>query len=445
MILMFDFLSNKFSSIFSRITGQDTLTEKNIDEALEKVRNALLEADVPHRLIETFSNSIKDEVIGKKVLASLKPGEQLIKVVHERLLYFLGGKTTNNFSFQIPSVVMVMGLQGSGKTTSIAKMAHFVQKQAQKRGKKRTILLGSVDFYRPAAVDQLEILSGQVGTSFYRSPETDPVRAARDIYQQYKSGQFDLLFLDTAGRLHIDKKMMQELTDIDACIKATYKMLILDAMTGQESLNVAQAFDQAVGFQHAVLSKMDSDTRGGAAFAFRYELKKPVVFVGSGEKIEDMEFFHPDRMANRILGMGDMLSLIERADEKIKQADQESLYKSFNRGKITLQDFANQLNMVNKIGSMSQLMQYLPGAGKVSPDMLEKGEAEMKKFKALISSMTLKERLYPPILDSSRKKRIARGAGSSLSDVNLLLDRFEQMQHYAKLFKKFDGFSNLFN
>lgn len=443
---MFDFLSNKFSSLFNTLTGQNKLSEKNIDETLTQIKESLLEADVPYKLIEQFIDSIKADVLGQKVVGSLKPGEQFLKVVHERLLQFLGGKETASFEFQLPSVVMVMGLQGSGKTTSVAKMAHLVQKQAQERGKTRKILLASVDFYRPAAIDQLEVLSKQIGATFYRSGQTDPVKAATDIYGHFQKERFDLLFLDTAGRLHIDSTMLQELREIDALVKPRHKLLVLDAMTGQESLTVAQAFDQGVGFQSAILSKMDSDTRGGAAFSFRFALGKPIIYVGVGEKIDDLETFHPDRMAGRILGMGDLQSLAEKASSKIKESDQERLYNSMMQGKMTLQDFADQLGMMNKLGSLSQLTKYLPGMGglNLSPEMIEKGEVELKKFKAIISSMTQKERMQPRILDGSRKLRIAKGAGVLVADVNILLARFEQTQQFVKMFKGSGRFPRLF-
>lgn len=443
---MFDFLSNKFSSLFNTLTGQNKLSEKNIDETLTQIKESLLEADVPYKLIEQFIDSIKADVLGQKVVGSLKPGEQFLKVVHERLLQFLGGKETASFEFQLPSVVMVMGLQGSGKTTSVAKMAHLVQKQAQEKGKTRKILLASVDFYRPAAIDQLEVLSKQIGATFYRSGQTDPVKAATDIYGYFQKERFDLLFLDTAGRLHIDSTMLQELREIDALVKPRHKLLVLDAMTGQESLTVAQAFDQGVGFQSAILSKMDSDTRGGAAFSFRFALGKPIIYVGVGEKIDDLETFHPDRMAGRILGMGDLQSLAEKASSKIKESDQERLYNSMMQGKMTLQDFADQLGMMNKLGSLSQLTKYLPGMGglNLSPEMIEKGEVELKKFKAIISSMTQKERMQPRILDGSRKLRIAKGAGVLVADVNILLARFEQTQQFVKMFKGSGRFPRLF-
>lgn len=439
---MFDFLSKKFSQVFSRITGKGQLTEQNVQEALEKVRDALLEADVPHALISDFIGAIKQEIVGQKVTEALKPGEQFIKIVHQRLLHFLGGATVTDFSFQIPSTVMVMGLQGSGKTTTLAKLARFVQKQAEKRGKERNILLASVDFYRPAAIDQLELLAKQVGVGFYRAQSKDPVAAAKEIGAYAKKEFYELVFLDTAGRLHVDNQMLEELRSIDYLVRPKYKFLVLDAMTGQESLNVAKAFEQAVQFNSAILTKMDSDTRGGAAFAFRYELKKPILFVGTGEKPGDIEQFRPERMADRILGMGDVLSLIEKAEEKIKQEEQDSIMRSFRSGKMTLQDFADQMNMVGKLGPLAKLAKYLPGmsGANISPEMLQKGEKEIKKFKAIISSMTPKERLYPRILDGSRKKRIAKGAGVTPADVNALLQRFEQSQQFAKLFKRFGRF-----
>jgi len=439
---MFDFLSKKFSGIFSKLTGKGSLSESNIGEALQKVKDALIEADVPYNLVEDFTESIKNEIIGQKVTKSLKPGEQFIKIVHERLLHFLGGAGDANFSFQIPSTVMVMGLQGSGKTTTLGKLATFVQKQAKKRGKQRRILLGSVDFYRPAAVDQLEILAKQVGVGFYRASNADPVRAAKEIALYAKNNGYEILFLDTAGRLHVDNDMLQEIQQIDLSLRPKYKVLVLDSMTGQESLNVAKAFDQTVPFNWGVLSKMDSDTRGGAAFSFRYALKKPIMFVGVGEKSEDLELFRPARVADRILGMGDILSLIEKAEEKIKKDEQDQLYRAFSSGKMNLQDFANQMDMVGRLGSLSKIMKYIPGAAgmNVSPEMIQKGETEVKRFKAIISSMTLKERYCPRIIDGSRKKRIAAGAGVKVEDVNSLLQRFEQSQQYAKLFKRFGRF-----
>jgi signal recognition particle subunit SRP54 len=445
---MFDFLSNKFSNLFSRLTGQNRLTEHNMQETLQKVKDALLEADVPYQLVETFLAEVSAEVVGQKVLtASLKPGEHLIKIIHDKLVNFLGG--TNGpemITFQIPSIIMLIGLQGSGKTTTIAKLAYFVQKAAEKRGKKRKILLASVDFYRPAALNQLEILAQQIGVDFYRSPSQDPLIAAADINKFYKDNGYELLFFDTAGRMHIDSTMLQELRLLDAKIQPKYKYLVLDSMTGQESLRVAQAFEESIGFHGAILTKIDSDTRGGAAFAFRYTIKKPIVFMGAGEKVGDLEYCRPERMAGRILGMGDIQSLIERAQDKIKESEQDALEKSINKGKMTLQDFASQLQMVSKIGSLSQIINYLPGISsqQVSPDMIQKGEAEIKRFQAIINSMTMKERLCPQILNGSRKQRIAKGSGVTVTQINEFLERFEKSQQFMKMFKKFGRMPGMF-
>jgi signal recognition particle subunit SRP54 len=444
---MFDFLTKKFTNIFSKITGKGTLNQSDVDQVLGQVKDALIEADVPLSLVQTFTDDIAKEVVGQKVLASLKPSEHLVKLVHDRLKSFLGGQDAVPFNFQIPSVVMVMGLQGSGKTTSIGKMANLVQSEAQAKGKNRRILLASVDFYRPAAVDQLEILSKQIpNVSFYRATNADPVKAAQEIYAYYQKELFEILFLDTAGRLHVDQPMLVELQSINKALKPKYKILVLDAMTGQESLSVAQTFNESVGFDMAVLTKLDSNTRAGAAFAFRYALKKPIVFVGAGEKLADLERFFPERLAGRILGMGDMATLVEQATQKIKQSEQEAMEKTLLKGHMTLQDFADQMKMVQKMGSLTQIAKYMPGAGsaQISPEMIQKGEAELKKFDAIISSMTLKERVMPKVLDASRKKRVAQGAGVSVADINLLLERFEQSQQYVKLLKKFGRFPGLF-
>ncbi len=440
---MFDFLSKKFSSLFSNITGQHRLSEKNIDEAITSVRDVLLEADVPYDVVEKFINQVKQDVIGKKIFASLKPGELLMKIVHENIVQFLGGKDDQlQFSFQIPSVVMMVGLQGAGKTTTIAKLAHYAKSQAEARGKTRQILVASVDFYRPAALDQLEILAEQAKISFYRSPLTNPVTAAEDILKYAQKERYDLIFLDTAGRLHVDTAMIEELQHIAHKLKPKYTLLIIDAMSGQESITMAQAFDRALGITGIILTKMDSDTRAGVAFAFKYVVKKPILFAAVGEKIQDLEPFRPERIANRIIGMGDMLSLLEKAQEKIKQSEQDAIYKSMTQGTVTLEDFAQQLDMMSKLGSLTSIVKYLPNAGglSISPEMAQKGEVEIKKFKAIINSMNHKERIYPKLLDASRKKRVAQGAGVAIGDINVLLDRFEQSKHVMKAFKKMGRF-----
>lgn len=436
---MFDFLTKKFSGIFASLAGRDKLTEKNLQLVLQQIKDSLLESDVAYESVETFVDGVKKEVIGQRVIASLNPSEQFVKVVYDKALSFLGGQyQQEGFNFVVPSVIMVMGLQGSGKTTSIGKLACFILKQSQKHGKSRKILCASVDFYRPSAVEQLEIITGQVKVDFYRSPEQNPVAAARDIVRHYKQYGYDHLLFDTAGRLHVDDVMMQELQQIKKIVQPKYGFIVLDAMTGQESLNVARKFESAVGFDGAILSKMDSNASGGAAFSFRYELKKPIYFMGTGEKLEDLEVFRPERIAKRMLGMGDMLTLIEHAQEKIKESEQEKISKSIMSGNITLDDFAKQLNMMSKLGSLSSIMKFMPGmAGmKISDQDVKKGDVETKLFRAILSSMTQKERMRPEILDSSRKKRIALGAGVDVSSVNLLMQRFEQSKQFVKLLKK---------
>lgn len=436
---MFDFLTKKFSGIFSVLTGKNRLTDKNLEETLEKVKDSLLQADVPYELVTVFIEDVKKDVVGQKVFASMDPSEQFVKVIYDRLLSFLGGEyLQESFVFQIPSTILVMGLQGSGKTTTIGKLACFIKKQAEKRGKTRKILLASVDFYRPAAIDQLEILAKQVGVDFYRSTKSQAQDATRDIMSYYKEHEYEHLLFDTAGRLHVDQSMMEELQSICALVNPKYKFMVLDAMTGQESLTVAKAFQDAVCFDYAILSKMDSDARGGAAFSFRYALKKPILFMGIGEKIENFELFRPERVAKRMLGMGDILTLVENAQDKIKKSEQDQVAQSFMSGNITFDDFEKQLAMVSNLGSLSGIMKFMPGMGgmQISQDDLQKGEREMKLFRAIISSMTKKERSFPAILDGSRKKRIAKGAGVDVTLVNLLIQRFEQSKQFVKLLKK---------
>jgi signal recognition particle subunit SRP54 len=439
---MFDFLANKFSSVFSYVTGQKVLTEKNIDETFTKVHDTLLEADVPYHVVQKFINEVKAEVLGQKILKSVSAGEQFAKIMHEKLVAFLGGQSKSEFIFGKPALIMVLGLQGSGKTTTIAKLANYI-KQSKAHGN-RSILLASVDFYRFAAIDQLEVLARKVDVSFYRATSTDPIKAAHEITAYAKQQNFDTVFLDTAGRLHIDNKMLEELQQIDAHIQPTHKILVLDSMTGQESLQVAKTFDEAVGFEDALLTKIDSDTRAGAAFAFRFELKKPILFLGTGEKINELEPFRPERIAGRMLGMGDMQSLIEKANQKIKQSEQQAAQKTFESGHFTLDDFAKQMAMMNRLGSVSQLMKYIPGIqGQLSPEQAHHAEKEMLRFKTILSSMTPKERFNYKLLNGSRKARIAKGAGVAVSEVNNLLRRFEEMQQYAKLFKRMSKFPGL--
>lgn len=434
---MFDFLSQKFTSLFSQLEGADTLTELTVQETLNNVQEALLEADVPYQVVRSFIQAVKDEVLGSKVVGSLKPAEHLLKIVQDKIVAFLGDEAAL-FQASFPSIVMVMGLQGSGKTTTVGKLAYKIKKDAAKNNQTKKILLASVDFYRPAAIDQLEVLSKKVGVDFYRARDTDPVMASKEIHAYYQKNGYDLLLLDTAGRLHVDNSMLQELQEIDALIQPQYKFFVLDAMTGQESLTIAKVFDDTVRFHGAILTKMDSDTRGGAAFSFRYVLKKPICFIGEGEGVADLNQFFPDRIAERMLGQGDLRSLIERAEEQIALDEQKKAEEALKSGSFSLQDFADQMAMINKLGSLTQVFKYMPEVGvKVSSEMLQKGETELIKFRSIIASMSLKERLNPSLLNESRIERIAQGAGVEAKDVTLLLKRFEEAKQYVKLLNKY--------
>jgi signal recognition particle subunit SRP54 len=435
---MFGSLTEKFSALFSRFSSSK-VSQQTVDEAMQMVKNTLLEADVPFDVVTHFVQQVQQDLIGKKVFSSLKPAELVMKSVHDRIVDLLGGKqSATAFSFQIPSVIVMAGLQGSGKTTTLAKLAHLIQKDAAKRNKKRKIVVCSVDYYRPAAREQLEILAKTIGVDYYAAQATDPVAAAQEAVQYAQKNQYEYCFIDTAGRLHVDQELLAELSGIIKRVKPTYTFLVLDGMIGQESLRVAQSFEAIINATGVILSKMDGDTRGGAAFACYYMVKKPVIFMGTGEKVDDIEYFNPERIANRIIGLGDMHTLIEKAEEKIKVSDQQDLQKAFNSGKLTLQDFAKQLDMMSSLGSLSSLMKYIPGIPgmKVEPAQLEKGEREMKKFKAIIGSMTLKERLNARIINGSRVKRIAEGSGTTPQDITLLLERFEQSQQFVKILKR---------
>ncbi len=435
---MFGSLTEKFSALFSRFSSSK-VSQQTVDDAMQMVKNTLLEADVPFDVVTHFVQHVQQDLIGKKVFSSLKPAELVMKSVHERIVQLLGGKqSATTFSFQIPSVIVMAGLQGSGKTTTLAKLAHLIQKDAAKRNKKRKIVVCSVDYYRPAAREQLEVLAKNIGVDYYTPEATDPVTAAQQAVQYAQKNQYEYCFIDTAGRLHVDQELLGELSGIIKRVKPTYTFLVIDGMIGQESLRVAQAFEAIINATGVILSKMDGDTRGGAAFACYYMVKKPVIFMGTGEKVDDLEYFNPERIANRIIGLGDMHTLIEKAEEKIKVSDQQDLQKAFNSGKLTLQDFAKQLDMMSSLGSLSSLMKYIPGIPgiKVEPAQLEKGEREMKKFKAIISSMTLKERLNARIINEPRRKRIAAGSGTTPQDITLLLERFEQSQQFVKILKR---------
>jgi signal recognition particle subunit SRP54 len=442
---MFDFLAKKFATIFENFSSEVVLNAQNTLHLIKEIESAMLEADIAYTVVKSFIVHLQGELEGKKVPKNIDSKDYVMRLVYEKILFFLGSVKGSSMQVHIPSIIMVMGLQGSGKTTTIAKLAHHFMGQRANNGKRiNSILVSSIDFYRPAAINQLEILARQVKCSFYRAQSTDVVMAAQEIASCYRQGRYDLLLLDTAGRLHVDDVMMQELVAVEHKIRSSYKILVLDAMTGQESLRVAQSFNQAIGFDGAILTKMDSETRGGAAFAFRYAMQKPIIFLGYGEKITDLQKFHPDRVAQRMISMGDMETLLERIDQKVKIDEQKKASAGFESGNFTLNDFAMQLDVLAKVGSFASVAQYLPGmAGKISKEQLNQAEKNMKGVRALINSMTPKERNNHMLIDQSRRQRIAKGAGIDEKELIHLLQRFEEMRRSVTMYKKTGDFNNL--
>ncbi len=436
---MFDFLARNFSSLFSCFSRKGPLSEDQARTFGDTVQQALLDADVPLTVAKGFVQDVSLDLVGSMPPKSVDSQEYYMKIVYDRLVAFLGGVEGVSDPLLKPGVFVMLGLQGSGKTTTIAKLAVSIHK----RSPGARILFASVDFQRPAAIDQLRILAERVDCFFYQASSPDVLQAVAEILSVKDAQGYDYLFLDTAGRLHVDDRLLAELAAVVALVKAPSRLLVLDAMTGQESLNVARLFDERVGFDGAILSKADSDARGGAAFSFRYALKKPVFFVGTGEGVADLERFYPDRMASRILGLGDIATLVERANEKLKKEEDERMLRALKTGNFTLDDFLRQIDMMNKMGSLGSLLKYLPGAMqfKISPEQVAQGEFEMARFKAIIQSMTKKERLMPDLVSGSRKRRIARGAGVEVAVVTQMMQRFEEGR---RLFKQLGGGKGLF-
>lgn len=429
---MFENITQRISRIFSHITSS-----KDAENAKKQLEQALIDADIPFELVAGIIAKVESR-LASSVQAKLSFSEFFAHTVYQVLLEELGGKTTTAYAFTIPSIILMVGLQGSGKTSTIGKLGYYLKQQALAHGKKRAILAASVDFHRPAAQEQLEIVASQAGIQFYKTHEQkDPIKAAKEIVAYAKTHGFEYLFIDTAGRLHVQNELLQELVNIQAAIKPQHTLLVLDGLLGQESLAIAKHFSAKVSIQAGIITKLDSNARAGVIFGFNAAVQKKIAFIAHGEKIEDLSPFYPDRIAQRIIGLGDLQTLFEKAQEKIQQTDQESLKNSLS-SHLTLDDFKKHITMVNKMGSLDSLMKMMPGfsSQNISSEALSQGEKELKKFTAIIDSMTRKERLYPKILNTSRTQRIAKGAGVTVSDVRSLLEKFEQTQHFAKLFKK---------
>ncbi len=427
---MFSSLSEKLQDVFKRLKGKGKLTEKDIKDAMKEVKLALLEADVNYKVVKDFINTVTQKAVGEEVLESLTPAQQVIKIVYDEMVNLLGGSDTKlTFSPSGFSIYMMVGLQGSGKTTTAGKLAGLLKKQG------KNPLLVACDIYRPAAIKQLEIVAQKVGVKCFADYNSkDAVKIAKEGIEFAKSNRCDVVIVDTAGRLHINQELMDELVSIKNAIKPTEVLLVLDAMTGQDAVNVATAFNEQLGIDGIIMTKLDGDTRGGAALSVKAITGKPIKFAGVGEKMEDLEAFHPDRMASRILGMGDILTLIEKAQEAINQKKAEELEKKLRSMQFTLEDFLDQLKQIKKMGPLSQIISMIPGV-KLKGDVdFDAGEKELKKIEAIINSMTKEERQDPNIINSSRKRRIAMGSGTTVQDVNRLLKQFEDMKKMMKQF-----------
>ena len=425
--MAFEGLTEKISAAFKKLRGKGRLKESDVKEAMREIRMALLEADVSYKVVKDFVKSVTERCVGSDVLEALSPAQMIVKIVNEELTALMGSETRHiNINPAGPTVVMLVGLQGAGKTTNGSKLAGLMKRQS------KNPLLVACDIYRPAAIQQLKVCGEKLGIPVFEKGQTDPVQIAKDAVVYARQHGHDMVFLDTAGRLHVDEALMEELKNIKAAVKPDEIMLVLDAMTGQDAVNAAQSFHEWLDIDSVMLSKLDGDARGGAALSVRAITGKPIKFAGMGEKLEDIEPFHPDRMASRILGMGDVLSLIEKAEQAYDAQKAAELEERLKSNKFTLQDFYDQMVQLKSMGSMQELLAHMPGGAGLKNVQLD--EKAMSRTEAIILSMTPKERENPNIIGASRKKRIANGAGVKVEDVNRLLKSFEQMRAMIKQF-----------
>ena len=425
--MAFEGLSEKLGSVFKKLKSRGKLSESDVKEAMREVKMALLEADVSYKVVKEFVANVTERAVGEEVLKSLTPGQQVIKIVNDELIKLMGEANSKiNFPNKPPCIIMMCGLQGSGKTTHAAKLAKHFKAQGNRP------LLVACDVYRPAAIEQLKVVGARAEVSVFEMGQIDPRKIVKEGIKYAKDYGHDLVILDTAGRLHIDEELMNELKDIKKIAEPNEIMLVVDAMIGQDAVKVASSFDEALGIDSVILTKLDSDTRGGAALSVLSVTGKPIKFVGMGEKLDEFEPFHPERMASRILGMGDVLTLIEKAQQTVDEKEAEKLAKKVKEKGFDLNDLLDQMKTIHKMGSMRSIMKLIPGANKVTDEQLEQGEVQLKKTEAIINSMTKAEREKPQIIDPKRKRRIAAGSGTQVSDVNNLLKQFDQMQKMMK-------------
>ncbi|MEC7113692.1 MAG: signal recognition particle protein [Bacteroidota bacterium] len=425
---MFENLSDRFEKAFQRIKGEATITEANIAETTKEIRRALVEADVNYSVAKRFANRVKDKAVGQKVLTSVRPGQLLVKITQEELAEFMGGQHADLNLKGKPGVILMSGLQGSGKTTHTAKLALHLQSKQGKRP-----LLVACDVYRPAAIDQLEVMGKRVGADvFTLREEKNPVAIAEAAMRHARSHGNDVVIIDTAGRLAVDEDMMDEIARIKEAVQPSETLFVVDAMTGQDAVRTAQAFHERIAFDGVILTKMDGDTRGGAALSIREETGKPIKFIGTGEKPEALEPFHPDRMAQRILGMGDVVTLVEKAQEQFDEAQAKKLEKKIRKTSFDFEDFLEQVQQIKKMGNVKDLLAMVPGMGKALRG-IDIDDDAFKHIEAIIRSMTPDERQHPEKLNGSRKTRIAKGSGTSVQEVNQLLKQFGEMKKMMKM------------
>ena len=435
--MAFEGLSSKLQEFTRKLKGKSRITESDLKEMLREVKLALLEADVNYKIVKEFTSTIQEKALGQDVLKSLTPGQQVIKIVKDELVELLGGTDSKvNFTPNPPTVIMLVGLQGSGKTTTAGKLANLFRKQGKKP------LLVACDVYRPAAIKQLQVVGSQLNIPVYSNENTkDVVRIAKEAYNTAISKLNDVIILDTAGRLHIDEELMQELKNLKASAKPHEILLVVDSMTGQDAVNVATTFNENVGIDGVVLTKLDGDTRGGAALSVKKVTGRPIKFAATGEKLSDIEEFHPDRMASKILGMGDVLSIIEKAEESFDIEEAEKLEKQLRKGEFDLNDYLAQLKQIKKMGSFSSILKMIPGMSKIKD--LKVDDKEFVRIEAIISSMTDKERRNPKILNGSRRIRIANGSGTTVQQINQFMKSFEMTQTMMKKMKTEKGMKNM--
>jgi len=431
---MFDNLSDKLDKAFHILKGHGKITEVNVAETLKEVRRALLDADVNFKIAKDFTNRVKEKAIGQDVLTTLQPGQLMVKIVKDELIELMGGDVAGINLSGNPSVILMSGLQGSGKTTFSGKLANFLKTKKNKKP-----LLVACDIYRPAAINQLHVVGDQIGVEVYSEPENkNAVSIATNAIEHAKKNGFNVVIVDTAGRLAIDEEMMNEIANVHTAIKPHETLFVVDSMTGQDAVNTAKAFNDRLNFDGVVLTKLDGDTRGGAAISIKSIVNKPIKFIGTGEKMDAIDVFYPDRMADRILGMGDVISLVERAQEQYDEEEARKIQKKIAKNEFGFDDFLSQIQQVKKMGSMKDLVGMIPGVGKALKDVEIEDDA-FKHIEAIIHSMTPAERKKPSLLDVKRKQRIAKGSGTDVQQVNQLLKQFDQMGKMMKMMQGAQG------